>query len=82
MTYSDKYALLKAYKMITGDDPDQKISEEENWSDKVTDIEAKTIYSLLKKKEINLNNFLEFYGISNTNELTKKQYAEALEKLR
>lgn len=23
MTYSDKYALLKAYKIITGDDPDQ-----------------------------------------------------------
>lgn len=29
MTYGDKYALLKAYKIITGDDPDQKASEEE-----------------------------------------------------
>lgn len=28
MTYSDKYALLKAYKIITGDDPDQNPSEE------------------------------------------------------
>lgn len=28
MTYADKYALLKGYKIITGDDPDQKISEE------------------------------------------------------
>lgn len=28
MTYGDKYALLKAYKIITGDDPDQKGSEE------------------------------------------------------
>lgn len=28
MTYSDKYALLKAYKIITGDDPDQDKSEE------------------------------------------------------
>lgn len=27
-TYSDKYALLKAYKIITGDDPDQDKSEE------------------------------------------------------
>ena len=27
MTYADKYALLKAYKIITGEDPDQKISE-------------------------------------------------------
>ena len=28
MTYADKYALLKAYKIITGDDPDQAKSEE------------------------------------------------------
>jgi hypothetical protein len=27
MTYADKYAPLKAYKMITGDDPDQNHSE-------------------------------------------------------
>lgn len=27
MTYADKYALLKAYKIITGDDPDQEGSE-------------------------------------------------------
>lgn len=28
MTYADKYALLKAYKIITGDDPDQTKSED------------------------------------------------------
>lgn len=28
MTYADKYALLKAYKMVTGDDPDQDASED------------------------------------------------------
>lgn len=28
MTYADKYALMKAYKIITGDDPDQKQSED------------------------------------------------------
>lgn len=28
MTYSDKYALLKAYKIITGEDPDQDKSDE------------------------------------------------------
>ena len=27
MTYGDKYALMKAYKIITGDDPDAKPSE-------------------------------------------------------
>ena len=29
MTYADKYALMKAYKIITGDDPDQNQSEEQ-----------------------------------------------------
>ena len=28
MTYSDKYALMKAYKIMTGEDPDQHYSEE------------------------------------------------------
>lgn len=28
MTYGDKYALLKAYKIITGEDPDQHMSED------------------------------------------------------
>ena len=36
MTYADKYALLKAYKIITGDDPDQK------YSDDMKDKEQKT----------------------------------------
>ena len=32
MTYSDKYALLKSYKISTGDDPDQNASEEVSYS--------------------------------------------------
>lgn len=28
MTYADKYALLKGYKIVTGDDPDQDASED------------------------------------------------------
>lgn len=36
MTYADKYALLKAYKMVTGDDPDQEASNE------LKSVEAKT----------------------------------------
>jgi len=34
MTYGDKYALMKAYKISTGDDPDQTASAEENYSTK------------------------------------------------
>lgn len=31
MTYADKYALMKAYKISTGDDPDQDASEEKEY---------------------------------------------------
>lgn len=31
MTYGDKYALMKGYKISTGDDPDQNASTEENY---------------------------------------------------
>lgn len=34
MTYGDKYALMKAYKISTGDDPDQDPSKEENYQKK------------------------------------------------
>jgi ribosomal protein L34E len=34
MTYADKYALMKAYKISTGEDPDQTGSTEENYTKK------------------------------------------------
>lgn len=63
MTYGDKYALLKAYKIVTGDDPDQNPSEaKENVTENptvknepkpkdrlLTDAEAKRIYEILKQ---------------------------------
>lgn len=36
MTYADKYALLKAYKIMTGEDPDQHYSEEGKYQSKAT----------------------------------------------
>ena len=81
MTYSDKYALLKAYKMITGDDPDQNASPEnmeikgQATTNKVTETEAKSIYSLMMRKGLNVVDSLKKnYGISNTADLTKEQY--------
>lgn len=41
MTYGDKYALLKAYKIITGDDPDQNYSDK--LKDKKTEEEPKSL---------------------------------------
>ena len=87
MTYSDKYALLKAYKMITGDDPDQNISTETEWkvtekkeeSNLVTDVEAKSIYSLMTRKGLDVVKELKKnYGIDNTSKLNKDQYFSIL----
>lgn len=83
MTYSDKYALLKAYKMITGDDPDQNISTETEWqvseTNIVTSAEAKSIYSLMTRKGLNVVEELnKNYGIDNTSKLTKEQYFSIL----
>lgn len=41
MTYSDKFALMKAYKISTGDDPDQTASEEATYTKKAVKKEEK-----------------------------------------
>lgn len=86
MTYGDKYALMKAYKIITGEDPDQdgspdnmnildKKNTKKSANNKVTDVEAKSIYALMLRKGINVVHDLQKnYGISNTSDLTKEQY--------
>lgn len=85
MTYSDKYALMKAYKIITGDDPDQNYSEdakieEYNPNKQVTDIEAKTMHKALLRKLGSNEEVIKYlndkYGIDNTSQLTVGQYAE------
>ena len=53
---------------------DEKIDDTE----KVTDVEAKTIYALIQKNGRDLNKFLEYFKVKITNELTKAQYVEAL----
>ena len=44
-TYSDKYSLLKAYKIATGDDPDKDASPEKGYS--ISEKEQKDRLSLL-----------------------------------
>lgn len=52
MTYSDKYALMKAYKIVTGDDPDQYKSEEyENLNKNKPSNKKETRYNQKPKEE-------------------------------
>lgn len=52
MTYADKYALLKAYKMVTGEDPDQDASEEYNGYERQDRPKAEPMASDETKAEI------------------------------
>ena len=74
MTYSDKYALLKAYKIITGEDPDQFKSEEGKTERKLTYREKVII--LAKEKGIDVKELAKDYGLSS--KTTEERYAEVL----
>ena len=92
MTYSDKYALMKSYKIITGEDPDQNPSEvgykkkqtqtqTKVSNNKITEVEAKSIYALMIRKGFDVGPVLEKnYGITYTTDLTKEQYIAILNK--
>ena len=77
MTYSDKYALLKAYKIITGEDPDQFKSEEGKTEKKLTFREKVIIVA--REKGIDLKELAKDYGI--TNKTSELRYEEILKDL-
>ena len=53
MTYGDKYALMKAYKISTGDDPDQTASEDKEYSSVSRQTILDQIYALdVTRKEL------------------------------
>ena len=76
-SYARKYALNGLFNIDDTKDADtDEFAIQGN--EKVTDTEARTIYALIQKNGRDLNKFLEYFKVSNTNELTKSQYVEAL----
>lgn len=82
MTYGDKYALLKAYKIITGDDPDQTASAPLNGKEQKP-VQRQTI-SAEKRKALEIflsqhsvpDDFVcKLYNVSELGDLTEKQHA-------
>lgn len=59
MTYGDKYALMKVYKISTGEDPDQKASEETEYKQPLrqyaTDAQIKTIKIMAEKAGLEID---------------------------
>ena len=79
MTYSDKYALMKAYKISTGDDPDQEKSEEysEIKQDKISDAQIAYIQKLYKGEEVSA--MLERLNVHEIKDLTKEQASKMIQ---
>lgn len=76
MTYADKYALLKAYKIITGDDPDQNGSEElkkretRGGTPMISDKQKNFIKNLLQNNDKNRQIFRDATAQKSIDELT------------
>lgn len=73
MTYADKYALMKMYKISTGDDPDQTASEEmayRPYQDPAPAAPAfamtarDMLYGELRKKNINVGTFAKEHNLT------------------
>lgn len=87
MTYADKYALMKAYKISTGDDPDKEASPEQGYKKSKTirkgdeeinlDI-TKDFMELLNETGTDMEELLKHYGVSNYNLLTDEQKIHAI----
>jgi len=78
MTYADKYALLKAYKIITGDDPDQYASEPLKSKDlkaHISSAKVNSIREFLKSNGLREEFVCKLYGIKSVSELTEAQHA-------
>ena len=93
-SYARKYALNGLFNIDDTKDADtdefanlskeidENTKNEFKVDSKVTDVEAKTVYALIQKNGRDLNKFLEYFKIKNTNELTKAQYVEALKMIK
>lgn len=85
MTYADKYALMKAYKISTGDDPDQTASEDNHYS-KATAPKPKKqptprekLIAKLKEKGVNIDEYAKEKGL--TSKTTAEEFTKLLNEL-
>ena len=85
MTYADKYALMKAYKISTGDDPDATKSADDGYkviqSDepKITHKQAEYLGRLYQN---DINEALKRMGVDDVTQLTMKQASELINERR
>lgn len=80
MTYADKYALMKAYKLSTGDDPDKEASPEKGYAKTRTTNYRDLLIKYCNEKNIDMNEIAKEFKLNakTSNETFKK----ALEEIR
>lgn len=92
MTYADKYALMKAYKIATGDDPDAEGSPEKGYSKSKSNTIKETVKQndneklelivklsqLVNTKKVDYEKLLQYYGVKTNSEMTIPQLQEAI----
>lgn len=82
MTYADKYALMKAYKISTGDDPDKEASPENGYSKIEPKATSKQITILEGYYEDeNLDKLLKLNKIDKIEDLSMKKASELIGKI-
>ena len=88
MTYSDKYSLLKAYKVATGDDPDKDASPENGYkkvNDKDKGSQRIVLINKINELELELDipheKTLEIYKVNSMNEMTDSQLNDCITKM-
>ena len=77
MTYADKYVYMKAYKISTGDDPDQEASPENGYTHKAKPEQLQIITDYFSQER--LEKMMKGYGISKLSDLTLEQASKACE---
>ena len=87
MTYGDKYALMKAYKISTGDDPDQTASQDTKYTrkskgsptmpTKVTPGGVDYIHNLCLETGTDENKVLAYYKVSSFYDMDIETYNKA-----
>lgn len=82
MTYGDKYALLKAYKIITGDDPDQNQSESLKSKEQkpvqrqtISAEKCKALEIFLSQHSVPDDFVCKLYNVSSLGDMTEKFHA-------
>lgn len=86
MTYADKYALLKAYKISTGDDPDKDASEplQSVWrgrSTKISLAKAQSVKKWLEDNNVSVEGICNQYKVATLSDLTEAQVEDIARRL-